>query len=83
MALQDFAANDGSVVPAEAKAVVHRDFDFRCFRMIGGVIQIAIRIGRIQVDCGWDNVTTASKNGQDHFDASTRPEGMTQVPLRT
>lgn len=82
MALQDFAANDRSVVAAEAKTVVHCDFYFCGFGMIGGVIQIAVWIGRIQVDCWWDNVTRASKNGQDHFDASTRPEGMTQVTLR-
>ena len=82
MALQDFAANDGRVVTAEAKTVVHRDFDFRRSSMNGGVIQIAIRIGRIQVDCWWNNVAIAGENGQYHFDAATRPQGMTKVSLR-
>ena len=82
MALRDFAADNRSVVPAEAKTVVHRDFDFRRFSLIGGVIQIAIRIGRIQVDCRWNNVAIAGENGQYHFDAATRPQGMTKVSLR-
>lgn len=82
MVLQDFAANDCSVVSAEAKTVIHGDFDFRRFSMIGGVIQIAIRIGRIQVDCWWNNVAIAGEEGQYHFDATTRPQGMTKVSLR-
>lgn len=75
----EFAADHGGVMSTEAEAVVHRVSNAAIAWVVWGVIQIAIRIGRIEIDGGWDDVVVAGEDRQDHLDTAAGAEGVSEV----
>ncbi len=57
LAVSQLADNDRCVVATEAKAVAHGNLDLAFARLIRRVVQVAIGIGRIQVDGRRDDIS--------------------------
>ena len=58
--LRRFTANDGGVMAAETKAVVHRDFDLHLAGMIRCIVQVAVWVRRIEINRGCYDVVVAT-----------------------
>ena len=48
--------HQSAVLRAEANAIAKRDAHIRFAREIGNVIEVAIRIGFVEIDCGRDQI---------------------------
>src|SRR5579864_31136 len=62
------------VVSAEAERRAEREIDRRFAPLVGHVVQVALRIGLVQVDRGWRVLVVNGHNGDDGFDGARGAE---------
>src|SRR5688500_10871011 len=61
---------EGGVVAAEAEAVAHGGANGRAAGLVGRVVQVALGIGVLVVDDGWDDASLDRLDGDDGVDAA-------------
>ncbi len=70
------ANHHGSIMSAEAKAVAHGHVQTTFAGLMGRVVQVALGVGRIEIDCRRHHLGLQRLGTQDQLDTATRTERM-------
>src|ERR1700690_2072277 len=81
-AVSNLADGQAGVMAAEAEAVADGRLHAALAGLLWSVIQIALRIGRIQVDRGRDHTIAKGQDAENQLDTAARPKQMTDLALR-
>src|SRR5262245_6468223 len=71
----EFSRGDGGIMAAEAEGVADDSIELRLPGGVRDVVEIALRIGNLIIDCGRDNAGFQGFGANGHFD-STSAEHM-------